>query len=103
MQVIRKWLGYRTRRGAGRAASSASPLDAIRPTEWHPEWSDELIDLLLILTRTLELLPRGVELLDRILAGQLIKASELPPVPDELRKPPKVDRPTSQMTMERTA
>jgi hypothetical protein len=103
MQVIRKWLGYRTRRGSGRATSSTSALDGIRPTEWHPDWNDELLDLVVVLTRTLELLPRGVDLLDRILAGPLIAASDLPPVPDELRKSPKVDRATSQLTMDRTA
>ena len=71
MPVLRKWLGYRTKRGAGRAASSSSPLDAIRPTEWSAEWSDELLDVVNVLTRTLDLQPRGVELLDRILAGPL--------------------------------
>jgi hypothetical protein len=99
MQVVRKWLGYRTLRGAGRAARGKSPLDAIRPTSWHPEWSEELIDLLVVLTRTIELQPRGIELLDRILAGPLIAASDLPPVPDHLRKPPKVDRTRLQLAM----
>ncbi len=99
MQVVRKWLGYRTRRGAGRAATSPSPLDAIRPTEWSPEWSDELIDLLVVLTRALDLQPKGIELLDRICAGPLIASSDLPPVATDLRKPPKVEQATMQLKM----
>jgi hypothetical protein len=100
MQVLRKWLGYRTRRGAGRAASSPSPLDAIRPTEWLQEWSDELIDILYVLTRTLDLQPTGVELLDRVVSGPLISADDLPDVPPELRKPPRVKRASAQIALQ---
>ena len=32
--------------------------------------------------------PKQKELLDKILAGPLFTAAELPPVPDELRAPP---------------
>ncbi|MGH3115833.1 MAG: type ISP restriction/modification enzyme [Gaiellales bacterium] len=99
MPVLRKWIGYRTKRGAGRAASSASPLDAIRPTEWLFEWSDELIDLLYVLTRTLDLQPVGVELLDRVVTGPQISANELPEVPSELRKPPAVKRTSAQIAI----
>jgi hypothetical protein len=88
MQVIKKWLGYRTHKGTGKAASSSSPLDQIRPDEWSPDWSHELLELLTVLSRTLELIPVGVELLDRICSGPLISAAELPEVPEELRKPP---------------
>ena len=98
MQIVKKWLGYRTAKGAGRAASSSSPLDHIRPTEWLPEWSEELLELLTVLDKTLDLLPRGIELLDRICDGPLIAATDLPPVPDDLRKPPKVIRASSQLT-----
>ena len=92
LQVIRKWLGYRTARGAGKAASSTSPLDQIRPTEWLPEWSEELLDLVNVLTETLRMLPTGIELLDRVCSSPLIAADELPPVSAELRKPPAVKR-----------
>jgi hypothetical protein len=90
MTVIKKWLGYRTAKGAGRAASSTSPLDQIRPTEWEPEWSEELREVVHVLTETIKLLPAGVELLDLILAGELIAAEELPEPPGGLRKPPTV-------------
>jgi predicted helicase len=90
MQVIKKWLGYRTAKGAGRAASSSSPLDQIRPTDWEPEWSEELREVVHVLTETNKLLPAGSKLLDQILDGELISADELPEPPEALRKPPTV-------------
>lgn len=88
MPVIRKWLGYRTSKGAGKAASSDSPLDKIRPTRWEPEWSEELREIVHVLTETERLVPRGVELLNQILSRELITADELPQPPEDLRKPP---------------
>jgi hypothetical protein len=89
MQVVRKWLGYRTLKGTGKAASSTSPLDAIRPEAWVEEWNDELLDLLAILGGTLDVLPAGAELLERICQGPLIAAEDLPEPPASLRQPPK--------------
>lgn len=89
MEIVKKWLGYRTAKGAGRAASSKNPLDKIRPAVWPDEWNDELLDLLRILTRTLDLQPSQADLLDRICDGPLISASGLP-LPTQLqRMPPK--------------
>jgi hypothetical protein len=88
MLVVRKWLGYRTRDGAGRAARSSSSLDAIRPDSWRPEWTHELLELLSVLQHTVDRLPRGAALLDRVCGGPLISADDLPPVPSELRRPP---------------
>jgi hypothetical protein len=89
MPVIKKWLGYRTSKGAGRAASSGSPLDQIRPTTWEPEWSDELREIVHVLIETESLRPRGVGLLDRIMASELISTVDLPSPPEGLRKPPR--------------
>jgi hypothetical protein len=91
MNVLRKWLGYRTLRGAGKAASSVNPLDQIRPTKWEPEWCDELREIVHVLTETEELRPQGIKLLDQIMESDLIAADELPQPPDELRKPPSRD------------
>jgi len=88
MQVISKWLGYRLARPAGKAASSKSVLDSIRPTEWTHEWSAELVEIVSVLRETLSLIPKGVGLLDEIVGGPLIAADELPAVPQALRKPP---------------
>jgi len=92
MPVVKKWLGYRTTKGAGKAASSKSPLDAIRPEKWLEEWCTELLELLAVLDQTVELRGVGVDLLDRVMQGSLIAADELPRPPDWLRQPPAVAR-----------
>jgi hypothetical protein len=91
MRILQKWLGYRTAKGAGRAASSGKPLDQIRPTQWEPRWSDELCEIVHVLTETEKLRPQGIKLLDQIMESDLIAADELPQPPDELRKPPSRD------------
>lgn len=88
MPVVKKWLGYRTLRGAGKTTSSNSPLDRIRPNTWESEWSDELREVVHVLTETQRVLPKGTDILNRILAGELIRASELPMPAELLRKPP---------------
>ncbi len=89
MNVISKWLGYRMSKPAGRAASSDSPLDHIRPITWSSDWSTELVEIVAAIRETLALVPGGIALLDEIVAGPLIGAGELPPVSPALRKPPK--------------
>lgn len=88
MDVIPKWLGYRMSKVPGKAASSKSPLDKIRPSKWLPSWSTELIEIVAAIKETLALVPDGIALLEEIIAGPLIAADKLPPVPDALRKPP---------------
>jgi hypothetical protein len=83
-QVVRSWLGYRM---ADRKGKKSSPLDDIRPSEWA--FSDELLGLLAILERTIELTPAAADLLRRILEGDLIHAAELSEPADYKRKPPK--------------
>jgi hypothetical protein len=73
LQVVKSWLDYRMKRGAGR---KSSPLDDIRPTSW--QFDDELIDLLWVLEHTVELLPELAKLLDDILKGSLFTASDFP-------------------------
>ena len=92
MEIVWKWLGYRTAKGAGRAASSSNPLDRIRPTEWPGEWSEEIIELLTVLTLTLDMHPEQGRLLGCICDGPLVHASELPVPSDGERKEPKVSR-----------
>lgn len=89
MQVLPKWLGYRTAKGSGRAASSKNPLDKIRPSAWPDAWNDELLDLLRLLTVTLDKQPAQADLLERICAGPLITSGELPQPTPAQRKPPK--------------
>jgi hypothetical protein len=91
MPVMKKWLNYRTAKGAGKAVSSNSPLDKIRPKVWDPEWCEELRMLVHILQETERLRPLGTEILNRIVAGELVAASELPLPPEHL-----ISAPTSQ-------
>jgi hypothetical protein len=88
MPVVEKWLGYRTAKGAGRATSSSSELDKVRPTEWHDDWNDELLDLIRVLTLTLDRQADLESLLNRICDGPLIPTSELPIPSEAEREPP---------------
>jgi hypothetical protein len=88
MQVVKKWLGYRTRKGAGKAASSHSPLDKIRPTEWDPAWSNELKELIEMLSSTQDHLVEGNKTMNLILEGDLLQATSLPVVDETWRKAP---------------
>lgn len=78
LPVLERWLGSRTATGIGRAATRPQPLDVIRPSEWSDEWNDELLDLVRLLTATVEMQPEQDALLGDVLAGPMIPASELP-------------------------
>lgn len=89
--VVQRWLHSRTADGVGRSSDPryARPLDKIRPTEWEDDWNDELLDLLRMLTLTLDEYPSQKELHERILASELIHADDLPvPAAAERKVPP---------------
>ena len=88
MTVLRKWLGYRTAKGTGRAASSSSALDRIRPTEWADEWNDELLDLIRVLSLTLDKQDQLADLLERICTSALIPVADIPQPSAAQRKVP---------------
>lgn len=92
MQILPKWLGYRTRKGTGRAASSKSALDHIRPSEWADEWNDELLDLIRVLTLTVDRQAALARLLERVCEGPLVPGSVLPQPAPEQREPPPTAR-----------
>jgi predicted helicase len=92
MPVLRKWLGYRTAKGTGRATSSKSALDHIRPSAWADEWNDELLDLIRVLTLTLDRQEALADLLDRVCDGPLIPAGEFPRPGEVERQPPTTSR-----------
>jgi len=85
LKVLKSWLGYRMKKRKGR---KSSPLDDIRPTRWTQ--TDELLRLLAILEHTIEVTPAAAKLLDDIVSGPLIPASDLPSPTAAQRKPPKV-------------
>lgn len=85
LEVVKSWLAYRMKSGAGR---KSSPLDEIRPERWTMAMSQELLELLWLLEYTLIEYPDLSVLLDRIVAGPLFAASDLPRPDADQRKPP---------------
>jgi len=85
LDVIGSWLDYRMKDGAGRRSSD---LDKIRPKTWPAEFTEELLKLIWILERTVELGPQLNELLEQIAAGPVFVATDLPEPTDAERQPP---------------
>lgn len=73
------------RSGKGKKSSD---LDAIRPQRWTAQFTKELLELLWLLEATLSIYPQQAQLLDKVLAGPLFMATELPAIPDAARKAP---------------
>lgn len=85
LHVLASWLGYRLRAPSGR---SSSPLDQIGPERWTAELTDELLELLWALEGTVALFPELEQVLERIAAGPLFSARDLPQPTDAQRRPP---------------
>lgn len=85
LPVLRSWLGYRAKNRKGK---KSSPLDKIRPTRWTQ--TKELLHLLAIIEHTVQATPKATSLLNRILKGPLIPATDLPTPTSTDRKPPKL-------------
>jgi len=75
LKVVQSWLGYRMRK------------------VWTHEFTRELLELLWLLEKTVGGYPKQKQMLEEVLAGDLFAADELPKVPDEARKPPKIPKP----------
>ena len=86
LKAVQSWLEYRMKEGAGRRSS---PLDDIRPTRWTSQFTTELLELLWVLEATLAAYAEQAQLLQEVIASDCFHAEELPPVPKEMRKPPK--------------
>ncbi|MCI0599373.1 MAG: hypothetical protein L0Y60_07595, partial [Beijerinckiaceae bacterium] len=86
LKVVQSWLKYRMKNGAGK---KSSPLDDIRPERWISQFTTELLELLWVLEATVEGYPEQARLLETVIKGDCFQADELPPVPDEMRKPPR--------------
>jgi hypothetical protein len=90
--VLQRWLEHRTERGRGKRTSE---LNEIRPERWCPEWTDELLDLVTILDRCVQLQPAMDEILEDILAGPQVNATSLPLPSKDDRKPPATRAPSA--------
>lgn len=85
LHVLKSWLDYRMRDGAGK---KSSPLDDIRPTVWPAEFTEELLKVIWVLERTVALGGELDNTLSAIIEGETFNADELPKPTDEQRKPP---------------
>lgn len=72
--VLDSWFSYRKREPGGRRTS---PLDDLNVQAWDSDWSQELLELLTVLTRLVALEPVQKELLDEVLDSDLISMEEL--------------------------
>ena len=97
LKVIQSWLKYRMKKGAGK---KSSPLDDIRPECWTSQFTTELLELLWILTATVECYPEQAKLLEAVVESDCFQVSELPLVPEEMRKPPKLLSDTDKLALE---
>lgn len=74
MNVVGSWFKYRKKNPGGK---KTSPLDDIHVDEWPHEWTLEFSELLTVLMRLVSLEPAQAELLEQILAGELVTKDEL--------------------------
>ncbi len=86
LRVVHSWLKYRMKEGGGR---KSSPLDNIRPERWTAQFTTELLELLWVLEATLDTYREQERLLEAVVAGECLRAEELPPVPEPMRRSPK--------------
>jgi len=66
--VLKSWINYRKAVPGGK---KTSPLDYMHVEAWDPDWTTELIDLLTVLTRLVELEDAQADLLGRVVAGPI--------------------------------
>ncbi|MCY4067536.1 MAG: N-6 DNA methylase [Acidimicrobiaceae bacterium] len=69
MNVLQSWFDYRKHEPSGK---KGSPLDYMVPETWRTRYTDDLIDLLHVLTLLVDARPEQRRLLDEIKAGPLI-------------------------------
>ena len=78
--VLRQWFSYRKRDRSRPIIGDRrppSPLDEIQPDHWLAEYTSDLLNLLNVLGRLVQLEPKQADLLERIAASELITAEQL--------------------------
>lgn len=99
MHVLYSWLAYRTAEGAGR---SSSDLDEIRAARWSAPMTEELLELIWMLERTVDAHGEMDGLLDAVLDADVIAAEDLPMPRDAEREPPTIPGEGSQEALDLT-
>jgi len=74
MKVLKHWFDYRKKKPS---AKRTSELDTIIAEAWKPAWTTELLSLITVLGRLVDLEPAQRVVLDRALDGPMITLTEL--------------------------
>ena len=96
MRIVRKWFGYRK---ASPTSRKTSPLDDIHVTSWPGEWTEELIDLLSVLRRLVDLAPAQDDVTTRIVESPVVTVADLTSA-GVLPPQPKADRPRRRVDLD---
>jgi hypothetical protein len=72
--VLKSWFNYRKAEPGGK---KTSPLDHVHTSRWDPDWTVELLELLTVLVRLVDLEPAQAGVLERVLAGDLLSRDTL--------------------------
>ncbi|MBL3677213.1 MAG: N-6 DNA methylase [Alphaproteobacteria bacterium] len=88
-RVVKSWLSYRMKDGAGK---KSSPLDDIRPRAWTAEMSTGFLRLLWVLEASVAMHDALADLLRDIAAGPCFTAADLPSPTATERAAPKAER-----------
>ncbi|MCY1009152.1 hypothetical protein OV079_27025 [Nannocystis pusilla] len=86
LKVVQSWLAGRMLQRSGR---TSSPLDALRPGAWSEVLTQELLELLWVLERSLVLHRAQALLLAEIVGGELVSGNALPAPSEEERLEPR--------------
>lgn len=97
MRVVKHWFDYRKKKPSGNHRSELNKIVAHR---WTAAMTTELLALLNVVGRCVELAPRQVALLDEVMVSELVSISDLEsggvlPVPEAAKKAPKVSEDAS--------
>lgn len=79
-QVLKQWFSYRRKTRARPLIGdrrAPSPLGDIQPERWPHAYTNDLIDLLHVLTLVVQMEPPQADLLARVCAGPLVTAAEV--------------------------
>jgi hypothetical protein len=85
MKVLKHWFDYRKKNPT---AKRTSQLDSIIAESWKPAWTTELLNLIAVLGRLIDLEPAQRDLLEQTMANAQITLADLHdagavPVPQE--------------------
>jgi hypothetical protein len=88
LKILNSWLSYRMKNPSGK---KSSPLDSIGSERWTSSMTEELLTLIWILEHTVEINKQQAAVFEKVIAGPLFEARDLPQPRSEDRQPPTAD------------